>query len=186
VTLSEHDQQMVRRAMTGDEKAFTFLVGQFSRLVYTHAYTLLGSRQEAEDVTQECFLRAFQFRIRLQDPAKFPQWLLAIARNLALDRYRQHHEVVSLDDPTQPQPAEEATPLPLAAMATRERQAEVVAALEKLPARYRDAVTMRYLEGYDHQAIRQQLHVSDGALRGILGRALVRLRNLLGPKEKDV
>jgi RNA polymerase sigma-70 factor (ECF subfamily) len=172
--------------MTGDERAFTFLVGQFSRLVYAHVYTLLGNHQEAEDVTQECFLRAFRFRIRLQDPAKFPQWLLSIARNLARDRYRQHHEVVSLDDPAQPHPLEDATPVPLAAMATRERQAEVVAALEKLPPRYREAVTMRYLEGCGHQAIRQQLHVSDGALRGILGRALVRLRNLLGPKETDI
>jgi len=70
-------------------------------------------------------------------------------------------------------------------METRERQAEVIAALDKLPARYRDAVTMRYLEGLGHNAIRQQLHVSDGALRGILGRALVRLRSLLTRKEPD-
>ncbi len=185
MTLSEYEQQMVRQAMAGDEKAFAFLVGQFSRLVYAHAYTLLGNRQEAEDVTQECFLRAFRFRIRLQEPAKFPHWLLAIARNLARDRYRQRHEVVSLDDPAQPHPVEDATPVPLAVMETRERQAEVIAALDKLPPRYRDAVTMRYLEGAGHQAIRQQLHVSDGALRGILSRALARLRSLLGPGEPD-
>jgi len=185
MTLSEHEQQMVRQAMAGDEQAFAFLVGQFSRLVYAHAYTLLGDRQEAEDVTQECFLRAFRFRVRLADPAKFVYWLLAIARNLARDRYRQRHAVQSLDDPAQAQPVEDATPVPLVVMETRERQAEVIAALDKLPARYRDAVTMRYLEGLGHNAIRQQLHVSDGALRGILGRALVRLRSLLTRKEPD-
>ena len=111
MTLSEHEQQMVRQAMAGDERAFAFLVGQFSRLVYAHAYTLLGDRQEAEDVTQECFLRAFRFRVRLEDPAKFPYWLLAIARNLARDRYRQRHAVQSLDDPAQAQPVEDATPV---------------------------------------------------------------------------
>jgi len=179
VKLTEHELQMVNQAMAGDEDAFAFLVRQFSRLVYAQTHALLGDSQEAEDVTQECFLRAFRFRVRLQDPAKFPSWLLTIARNLARDHYRKRRPTQSLDDPAQRPLADECSPVPSHVLERRERCAEVNAALGELPGRYRDALTLRYLRGLDYRSICHQLGLTDGALRGILGRALTRLRAVL-------
>jgi RNA polymerase sigma-70 factor (ECF subfamily) len=183
VNLSEHEVQKVNEAMAGSEEAFAFLVKQFSRLVYAQAFALLGDSQEAEDVTQECFLRAFRFRVGLQDPAKFPQWLLTIARNLARDHFRRRHATQSLDEPSQAElPDEQASP-PLRAIDRQERCTEVTTALAELPPRYRNALTLRYLCGLDYRTICQRLGLTDGALRGVLGRALARLRKALNHED---
>jgi RNA polymerase sigma-70 factor (ECF subfamily) len=184
VNLSEHELQKVTEAMAGSEEAFAFLVRQFSRLVYAQAFALLGDSEEAEDVTQECFLRAFRFRVGLSDPAKFPQWLLAIARNLARDHYRKRRATQSLDESETELPDEE-TPLPLRAIASRERCEEVSTALAELPERYRDALTLRYFRGLDYRTICRRLGLTDGALRGVLGRALSRLRDVLKQEDRD-
>ena len=183
--LSEHELEMVGRAMDGDDEAFAFLVRQFSRLVYAQTYALLGDRQDAEDVTQECFLRAFRFRVRLQNPAKFPHWLLTIARNVARDHYRKRPPAEPLEDPILSRLADESSPLPVHMVAERERASELDAALGELPGRYRDAVALRYLRGLDYRSICGRLGLSDGALRGVLGRALARLREILARRDRD-
>jgi RNA polymerase sigma-70 factor (ECF subfamily) len=154
-------------------------VRTYSRLVYTQAFALLGDSQEAEDVTQECFLRAFRFRVRLREPEKFPQWLLTIARNIARDHYRRRHPTESLDGSPERSFADEETQLPLRQIEQKEACSAVTAAIDELPDRYREAITLRYLRGLDYRTICRRLSLSDGALRGILGRALHRLRDAL-------
>lgn len=174
--LSESDLDAVRRAMAGDPAAFEALVGRFARLVYAQSFSLLHDREEAEDVVQECFIKAYRFRVRLAHAELFPQWLLAIARNLARDRLRRR--AGRPRPPAEPQadmvPDDRRSPLGV--LQTLDDLAQLRALVEALPERSREALALRYIAGLGHPEIRARLGLSDGALRGLLGRALGTLR----------
>ncbi len=120
--------------------------------------------------------RAHQTGSRLRDPEKFPGWLLTVARNAARDRLRRRR-------PQAPAETFDAMPddravTPGSAMEEEESRAHLRRALAGLPEEHRTALTLRYLEGLDYRAIERAMGLSNGALRGILGRALGTLRRL--------
>ena len=169
-------RQTITRALSDDPEAFAVVVRQYARLVYAQLYQLTGDRAEAEDLAQETFLKVYRYRACLREPEKFPAWLLAIARNAARDRRRRRQETPA------PLPAAAATPDPQARppgwwTERLELGRELDLAVAGLPDRQRLAVTLRYLDGLDHEAIRRRLGWSDGTLRGVLGRALQALRH---------
>lgn len=174
--LSENDLQTIRQALEGDQEAFAALVTRFARLVYAQSFSLLHDRQEAEDVVQECFLKAYQFRIRLSEPARFPQWLLAIARNLARDRFRRADWRRHPDAGAVAEQLPDERRSPLRVLETLDDLAQMSNLVQALPARWREALVLRYVSGLDHRTIQERLGLSDGALRGVLNRALLTLR----------
>ena len=172
----DEEQQLVARAQAGDVQAVEALVRRYERWVFTLTLRMLGNRAEAEDLAQETFLKVYRYRACLREPEKFPAWLLAIARNAARDRRRRRQETPA------PLPAAAATPDPQARppgwwTERLELGRELDLAVAGLPDRQRLAVTLRYLDGLDHEAIRRRLGWSDGTLRGVLGRALQALRH---------
>jgi RNA polymerase sigma-70 factor (ECF subfamily) len=168
------ERQALAAALGGDQAAFEDLIRIHSRRVYAVAYAIVQDAAEAEDIVQETFLKLHQGRMR--DADKLAAWLLTVTRNAARDRLRRR----------KPQAAEEtfhALPDDNAAapgtdLERREFHARLHRALGSLPEEHRTALTLRYLEGLDYRAIEQTMGVSNGALRGILGRALGTLRRM--------
>jgi RNA polymerase sigma-70 factor (ECF subfamily) len=179
----------VDRALAGDRAAFAEVVRGYARLVYAQAYAVVRQPQEAEDIVQETFIRAYRYRIRLRDPGKLQAWLLSIARNLARDALRRRRPDATLQaDDADLALIDEGATLPGATLEEAERRLLLTAALAKLPERHRQAITCRYLLGMDHHSIEHKMGISNGALRGVLGRALQMLRRRLRPDtamEKD-
>ena len=175
----------VTKALAGDPAAFEALIRRYAGLVYAQVFMLLRDHHDCEDVVQETFLKAYTFRIRLRDPRKFPHWLLSIARNTARDvlRLRQKRDT-AVADSRFARAARPAAAGPAVQAQLAERHRQVVAALAGLPEHWRLAVTLRYLDGWRHQRIREKMGISDGALRGILGRALRGLRRRLRDDRK--
>ncbi len=167
---------MVMAALAGDDEAFETVIRTYSRRVYVVAYAILQDVSEAEDIVQETFLKAHHQRTKLREPEKFPAWLLTVARNGARDRLRRRR----------PQAEPEAFDLlpdhtaatPGSALEKEEHEAHLRRALATLPEEHRTALTLRYLEGLDYRAIETTMGLSNGALRGILGRALGTLRRM--------
>jgi RNA polymerase sigma-70 factor (ECF subfamily) len=174
--LSEQDLATVRRALGGDQAAFEVLVGRFARLVYAQSFSLLHDHGEAEDVVQECFLRAYRFRVRLAAPERFPQWLLAIARNLARDRLRRHDWRRGPDSERELATVPDERRSPLGVLQVLDDLTRLEGLVADLPERARQALVLRYVEGLGHREIQSRLGLGPGALRGILGRGLVALR----------
>jgi RNA polymerase sigma-70 factor (ECF subfamily) len=170
--------ELIRSALRGDEQAFEEVIRLFSRRLYALAYAILQDAAESEDVVQDAFVTAHRSSWRLRDPAKFPAWLAMVARNRARDILRKRcrqsarpaedQEEKLLQDPQAPQPSGQ--------LEQGERERIIRLLLASLPEQWRAAVVLRYLEGMDHASIQHHLGLSDGALRGILGRAMVRLR----------
>ena len=148
------------------------VIRTYSRHLFAVAFAILQDRGEAEDVVQETLVKAYGSRWRVRSAEKFPAWLASVARNRALDVLRRRRWV--------PLDGHE----PVAEPATggdEEMRERLQTTLAGLPEKQRIALTLRYMEGLDHRAIERTLGVSNGALRGILGRALERMRKALKP-----
>jgi len=174
---------MVMAALAGDDEAFETVIRTYSRRVYVVAYAIVQDISEAEDIVQDTFLKAHRQRRSLREPEKFPAWLLTVTRNAARDRLRRRRPQAGAETfDTLVDPA--ATPG--SALEQEERQRHLRRALATLPEEHRTALTLRYLEGHDYRTIESTMGLSNGALRGILGRALGTLRRMPGLKLVEI
>src|SRR3954469_11243338 len=171
------EHAIYRAAVQGDREAFETVIRSTSRNLFAIAYGILQSREEAEDVVQDTFVKAWKSRWRVRDSAKLPAWLGTIARHRARD----------LASKRRPEPLPEnfesdgVGAFEDAAGQKADRDGEVRSALAQLPELHRAAVTLRYFEDLDYGTIEQTLGLTNGAVRGILGRALGLMRKRLKP-----
>ena len=169
--LSEREQY--RAAIHGDREAFEMIIRTHSRTLFAIAYGILQSREEAEDVVQDSLVKAWKTRWRVRDPEKFPAWLATVARHKAHDVFRKRRTVPlseQLIEPIEPEPAN-----------TSALDQRLHSALAALPELHRAALMLRYFEEMDYRTIENSLGLTNGALRGILGRALASMRKQLRP-----
>jgi RNA polymerase sigma-70 factor (ECF subfamily) len=170
------EREQYRAAIRGDREAFEMIIRTHSRTLFAIAYGILQNREEAEDVVQDALLKAWKTRWRVRDPEKFPAWLATIARHRAHDIFRKRRTVplsATIDEAIEPSSDAQ----------TKDPQLDrqLHSALAALPELHRAALTLRYFEEMDYQSIEKLLGLSNGALRGILGRALASMRKQLKP-----
>jgi RNA polymerase sigma-70 factor (ECF subfamily) len=173
--MDSNEHAIYRAAIHGDRDAFEMIIRSSSRNLFAIAYGILQSREEAEDVVQDTLVKAWKSRWRVRDPEKFPAWLSTITRHRARDLARRRRP-----EPL-PHDFESAETVEATASANTDLDSEVQAALSQLPELHRAAVTLRYFEELDYATIEQTLGLSNGALRGILGRSLGVMRRKLKP-----
>ena len=171
---SEH--AIYRAAIQGNREAFEIVIRAASRNLFAIAYGILQNREEAEDVVQDTFVKAWKSRWRVRDSAKLPAWLATIARHRARDLARKHKPQPLPEDFDEGELVEAASGSQKADL-----DGEVHSALAQLPELHRVALTLRYFEDLDYGTIQQTLGLTNGALRGILGRALGLMRKRLKP-----
>ena len=163
-------------AIQGDRAAFEMVIRSSSRNLFAIAYGILQNREEAEDVVQDTFVKAWKSRWRVRDSAKLPAWLATIARHRARDLARKRRP-----EPL-PENFESGEPVEFESAGQKaDLDGEVRSALAQLPELHRVALTLRYFEDLDYGTIEQTLGLTNGALRGILGRALGLMRKRLKP-----
>lgn len=173
---------LVTAAKGGDRAAFDELVRRTSAETYTLAYRLVGNEEDASDVVQEAYLRAYKGIGRFREEAQFSTWLYRITANCAathLGKRKKHrHEELPDDDQVldlspmrDPQAVADASGL-------RER---LTAALEDLPPRLRTVVVLRDVYDLPHEAIAAELGISESAAKVRLHRARRKLREQLFP-----
>jgi RNA polymerase sigma-70 factor (ECF subfamily) len=135
-----------------------------------------------------CFraAQAYKFRVKLREPAKFKPWILAIAKNLARDRLRRRSRVVQYVDDIRVLALAGIDSQPSRRLESDETSEVLHEALRALPAHHRQAVEMRYLENQSHQEIESRLGLSNGAVRGILNRAMTGLRRIVRDRSQDL
>lgn len=172
------------RARHGDEDAFGALVQQHSRKVFQLAFRMMGNEQDAEDVVQESFLRAYRQLGHFQARADFGTWLYRITANCAVDmmRSRQHRmsaRTEILDETTSLQPSSGAGPERMAHSA--ELRHIVNQALEDLSPTERAAFTLRHHEGRSIEEICALLSLGKSAAKHAVFRAVKKLRVALAP-----
>ena len=174
--MDSSEDAIYRAALQGDRAAFEVVIRSTSRNLFAIAYGILQNREEAEDVVQDTFVKAWKSRWRMRDSAKLPAWLSTIARHRARDLARKRRP--------EPLPADFETTETVEPQNVGQKadlDGEVRSALAQLPELNRVAVTLRYFEELDYGTIEQTLGLTNGALRGILGRSLGLMRKRLKP-----
>jgi len=167
------EREQYRAAIHGDREAFEMIIRTHSRTLFAIAYGILQNREEAEDVVQDSLVKAWKTRWRVRDPEKFPAWFCTIARHRAHDMVRKRRLV--------PFPHETFETSETKTVNATAMDQQLHAALTALPELHRAAVTLRYFEEMDYRTIENTLGLTNGALRGILGRALASMRKQLRP-----
>lgn len=162
------DEALIAWAADGDRLAFDQLALRHLPRLYQIAHRVTGSAAEAEELAQEAMLRAWQHAARF-DPqrARLGTWLYSIVTRLAIDRGRRHAPLPLEDagDPADPGPD------PETALADRQRQDLLAAAIGELPPRQRAALALSYDQGLSGAEAAAALSVSTRALEGLLRRA---------------
>lgn len=182
---------LVRRCASGDAVAWEELVRLHHRRIYNICYRFTGSPDDAEDLTQEVFVRMYR-TLSSYEPGKgsFVTWITTMSRNLLVDHFRrskQDRVTDSLDanlgpeqdSATMADQLASATPGPDQHVQSRERQAAVQAALQKLSPELREAVILRDLQDLDYRDIAQVLKVPEGTVKSRINRGRTELARLL-------
>lgn len=181
----EADEELVRRSLNGDQRAFAEIVNRYRDKIYNLGYRMLGSREEAEDVTQETFLHTFRALASFRLKERFSPWIYKIASNLCLDRLRKNrHPVSSLDEPIGPegdiaQQVPDWTHAPDKVYEQTEVREDTQGAISKLPPKYKVVVVLRHLHDLSYQEIAETLGIPQGTVKTRLFRAREILRRKL-------
>lgn len=170
-------KDIVVRAQKADVAAYGELYDMFFTQVYRFVYFRVGNREDAEDLTEQIFVKVFQKISTYQERGvPFEAWLLRIARNHVIDYWRTKREHLSLEkgvgEPDcRPTPEEEAL--------GRIAYQEVLAAVQKLPETYQEIVILKFIEERDTHEIATILDKPDDQVRVLASRAIIKLRELL-------
>jgi RNA polymerase sigma-70 factor (ECF subfamily) len=184
------DQVLVIRAREGDYDAFEELFGRYRTLVYRFAYQMTSRRDDAEDMVQEAFVRAYQNLHRYRDEAKFTTWLLRIVANLCTDQARmatrrtnleQREAAGALEWMTLGNPDD-----PVNNLEQDRQKIALRKALSALPAHHRTMIVLRDLEEREYPEIAGILGCTVGGAKLRVLRARRALRDRLVPLMTEV
>ncbi len=180
-------ETLIERCLGGDQTAWDAVVRLYRRKVFNIAYQFVGGHEEAEDLTQEIFLKVFKSLDTFDRRANFQTWLISVSRNLCIDHYRSvRRERATIDrtvDASDLAPASR-DPGPMAALEQRDRLTLLREALAALPEPLREAVLMRDIHELSYQEIADRLGLPEGTVKSRINRGRTglarRIRKLRG------
>ena len=164
------DEADVARARAGDTAAFAALVRRHQDRVFGFILRMLDARDEAMELTQDVFVKAWQALPGWRPEARFSTWLLQIARNAALDQLRRRRliQFAPLDDGMD---VADTAPGPEARYASRQRQALLENALQQIAAEHREILLLREIEDLSYAELAAVLGIAEGTVKSRLARA---------------
>ena len=182
----ELDAQLVEQCLRGESQAWEELVRRHTRRVFNLSYRFTSNRQEAEDLSQDVFMRVYRTLSSYRATSgQFTTWLTSVTRNLLIDHYRRTRKdrlTSSLDDENtnmQVEQKESNARRPDDLALASELSSQVQGALQKLSPELREAVILRDLQGLDYAEIQQVLSVPEGTVKSRINRGRIELARLL-------
>ena len=172
IPMTRTDEELVARSKTGDTESFNQLIKRWERPIFALAYRTLGREEDARDVTQETFLRAFRALSGFKGDAKFSSWLYRIALNLCRDWMRKERRAPLVAVPEGVEMED------LAARAELGR--EVAKAMEHLPPEQRQAIILKEYHGLTFQEIADLMRCPLSTVKTRVYQGLTTLRKQLG------
>jgi RNA polymerase sigma-70 factor (ECF subfamily) len=185
--VSIETEELVRRCQRGDELAIGALIRRYQNYVFRLCFLVMRSEQDAEDMAQETFIRAFRAlpRFEVREGASFEAWLYRIAVNACRSRMRRKwYQVLPWPSPA-PDVVAEPEAQPDRQVIKDERRNEVLEAIDSLGEKHRLVVILRYYAGLSNEEIAQTLSIPSGTVRSRLHTARQRLKAVLADKEEE-
>jgi RNA polymerase sigma-70 factor (ECF subfamily) len=171
------DAELVRRTQGGSRQAFGVIVARHQRNVYQLCYRFVGNHEDASDLAQDVFVRAFRGLAGFKGRAAFTTWLYRVAVNVCMNRVASRRpETVQIDEG---EIADVAADQPVGALLRQERARQVRAAIARLPPKQRATVILRMYHELPHDQIARILGSSVGAVKANFFHALANLKKVL-------
>jgi len=185
--MHDSDRTAVAQAGDGNSDSFRSLVERHSRYVFSVAYRLTGSVEDAEDVVQNAFLKAYKQLSRFEARADFRTWLHRITVNCAIDliRSRRHREIAQdlddLESVSAPAPSDGTLPGPERLLLSAEVRDRLQEGMAQLTASERAAFTLRHVEGMSIREVASAMGLKTEAAKNSIFRAVRKMRLALEP-----
>jgi RNA polymerase sigma-70 factor (ECF subfamily) len=193
-THKEEEQLLIRRCRRGDTEAFARLMRRYEKQIYNFTYRMLGSEEEAEDLTQDIFLAVFRGMGSFRAEAKFSTWLYRIALNQARNRvkyltrrnlFARWAKPVAREQNSAPDPYEglaDDAPSPEQWTVTYELADHVQQCLNQLPHQARQILVLRDVQGFSYEELSEILSLNQGTVKSRLHRARTTLQRCLADR----
>lgn len=174
------DIECVKEVLAGNKEAYGFLIHKYEDKIYTLLLRMIHDSQDAQDLTQECFIKAYHYLQSFDPERKFSSWLYRIAVNLCLNalqsRQKNLRHSAEWDDEWL---VDDASPESI--LLQKEYVSEIREVIKELPEHYRIVLLLRYLEDMSYQEICEVLEISISTVQMRLHRAKVKLRERFKP-----
>jgi RNA polymerase sigma-70 factor, ECF subfamily len=178
IPLAVSNEEIIQRAADGDQAAWDTIVRTYWRKVFNVAYRFVGTYEEAEDLTQEIFLKVFRSLGTFDCRANFQTWLISVSRNFCIDRYRsgrRDRQVFAREVDAATVQAEAPGMSPHARVELQDRVALLREALRALSPALRAAVLLRDVHELSYQEIAEQLGIAEGTVKSRINRGRAEL-----------
>jgi RNA polymerase sigma-70 factor, ECF subfamily len=190
MSASATDAEIIALCLRGEGAAWEAIVARFRRRVFHIAYKFTGKHDEAEDLTQEIFLKLFKSLDKFRRDADFSTWLSSVARHYCIDHYRarKREREVLVDDLLAFDMAPASYGNPQRAIEETDSKVLLRRGLEQLPPKLREAVVLRDLQGLTYQEMAERLDLPEGTVKSRINRGreelLRRLRKSQQPSRR--
>ena len=180
--MTQPEAGLVRRCLAGDEKAYRELIEMYQPRIYSLALRMVRRAEDAQDVTQETFIRMFRALDRYDTQRPFAAWLFSIAARLSIDNLRRRKlQPLPLtqrghDDEEYTLEIVDPAPLPDEAAARSEEEARTRVLIDSLPPHYRIVVLLRHQQDLSYEEISETLHLPLGTVKARIHRARALLK----------
>lgn len=186
--MKSQDSQLISKAKSGDENALEELLGKYKVAVYNLIYRMVKDKQEAEDLTQETFIKTFKSLPSFNEEYAFSTWIFKIATNNCIDFFRKRKlKTYSIDKPIQYKTSEIQQDHPdpdlnaEKSMMAQERSKLIKLAIDTLPNKYNEAIVLRHQQEKSYEEIAEILDLPLGTVKARIFRA----REMLNKALKD-
>ena len=186
---AEEELEIIKKVLNGDKNAFEDLVLQNQKNVYNLALKMTGNEDDALDISQEAFFKAYRQLANFRGESRFSVWLYRLTHNLCIDllRRKSRSQVISLtpqDDDKDFGDLEipDVRNLPENSVLRKELRNEIAASIDELGQSHREILVMREITGMSYTEIADALNLSEGTVKSRLARARINLVNILAEK----
>ncbi len=171
--MEQNEPALIRRILDGETAQYKVLIDRYKTGLYHHCFKFVRDEDQAEDIVQEAFIKAYLQLERYNPHYRFSTWLYKIATNIALQQLRKHQPRLLEDDEI----AAIISTLPSTDQLAKDN--ELVNAVAELPHKQQQVIHLRYFEGKSYAQIAERLGTTTGAVKGWMGRAKQQLKEML-------
>ncbi|TGM09737.1 RNA polymerase sigma factor [Leptospira barantonii] len=190
IVCNPEDWDCIQKVLHGDFNSFEQLMNRYQGLVYSQAIKAFRNETEAEDFTQDIFLKAFESLSTFQGRSQFSTWLFVIARNEIIRRYRKEHpEVAGLDvlllAENEKEKKSEISSEQETKLLKQESYEKIRKLVESLPELYRKPIALHYFENMSYKEISKKLNLKMNTLKSYIFRGKEIMRDWLNKEENE-
>lgn len=191
--MDSDNAQLIREAIAGNQKAYAEIVARYRMQIFNLIQRMVRKRDEAEDLTQETFIKAFNALPSFNAEYAFSTWLYKIAVNNCIDHFRKKRlKTYPLDNPIPVKDGElqrefpDHDGTPDSGLMERERQTQIQSAIDSLPEKYRQAIMLRHAHDKSYEEIALELHIPIGTVKVRIFRAREMLKKKLREQRRQL